>query len=154
MKNLFFILSIITLFSCSKKDDTTNPNINTNKTIKELVTQNEWVFKQGSLLRLSGVDRYDTVVKFNLDSTIKVSVYRNDTFTNDISFRHTHYSISNDSIYGTLVFRDIFYWDDSLFYSMKRESNNDLVGTKIESFHITTVGYIRKPPVNVRIGIR
>lgn len=77
------------MFSCSKKDDTTNPNINTNKTIKELVTQNEWVFKQGSLLRLSGVDRYDTVVKFNLDSTIKVSVYRNDTFTNDISFRHT-----------------------------------------------------------------
>jgi hypothetical protein len=149
----FILMFALTVTTGCKKDNRKNP-VNPTKTTKQVVIENEWIFKQGSLLRTTDIDRFDTIIKFNLDSTIKVSIVRNDTFINDISFRYTHYSISNDSVYGTLVYPDRNYWDDSLFYSMKRESNNDLVGTKIQSFHLQGSQYIRTLPVNVRIGIR
>lgn len=152
MKNTLFILLTITVISCSKNNDTTKPIDNSNKTIKELVIQNEWVFKQGSLLRLSESDRYDTVVKFNLDSTIKVSEYRNDTFIRDFSFYRTNYLLRGDSVYGTLLYRDGYEFD-SVIYSMKRDVNNDLVGTKVKWFWMDS-RYWSLLPVNVRVGIR
>ena len=153
MKNVLTILTILIVISCSKNNDNTKPIDNSNKTIKELVTQNEWVFKQGSVLRLSGTtSSTDTVVKFNVDSTMRVFVYQDNVMKHEFPFTYTNYVVRNDSVYGTLVYLDRDFWDDSLFYSMKRV-DNDLVGTKIESFHWSS-GYIRKLPVNVRIGIR
>jgi hypothetical protein len=83
---------------------------------------------------------------------MNVFVYQDNVLIHEFPFTYTNYIVRNDSVYGTLVYRDMFYWDDSLFYSMKRV-DNDLVGTKIESFHLNS-GYIRKLPVGVRLGIR
>lgn len=143
------------IISCSKNNDTTKPIDNSNKTTKELVIQNEWVFKEGSVLRLSGTSStIDTVVKFNLDSTIKVSEYRNDTFIRDFGFIHTNYLLSGDSVYGYLVYyRDGWFNVDSLVYKLKRDVNNDLVGTKVKWFWNNSQ-YNSFLPVNVRIGIR
>lgn len=156
MKNLLIILSLTSLIiiSCSKNNDTTKPIDNSNKTIKELITQNEWIFKQGSVLRTTDIDKYDTVVRFNLDSTIKVSEYKNDTFIRDFGFIHTNYLLRGDSVYGYLVYyRDRWYNVDSLIYKLKRDSNNDLVGTK-ERWFWNNSQYNSFGPVNVRIGIR
>ncbi len=156
MKNLLILVLTIVVISCSKNNNnTTKPIDNSNKTTKELITQNEWVFKQGSVLRLSGVDRYDTVVKFNLDSTIRVSEYRNDTFIKDFSFYRTNYLLRGDSVYGTLLYTDYTngYQFDSVIYNMKRDVNNDLVGTKEKWFWVNSQ-YHTFGPKNVRIGIR
>lgn len=155
MKKLLFILLTITVISCSKNNDTTKPIDNSNKTTKELVIQNEWIFKQGSVLRLSGTSStIDTVVRFNVDSTLKVSEYNNDTLIRDFGFIHTNYLIRNDSIYGYLVYyRDGWFNVDSLVYRLKRDVNNDLVGTK-EKWFWNNSQYNTFGPVNVKIGIR
>lgn len=117
--------NFFTISGCKK--DGVDPN--TNKTTKEIVIGNYWRFTNGSALRTNGTNPVDdTIVSFNPNYTLTITIT-----PNTVNFEHTNYTIKDDSVNATLVFR-VANRDDSLFYLTKINDNKDkLIGKKIES---------------------
>ena len=101
MFTLTFTTGCIPLFNAGlfflKKDGGIDPN----KTTKDVVIENDWKFTKGSALRTSGtLDVTDTIVSFEPDTLIIITPNKDTA-----NFKYTNYTIKDDSVNATLVFR-------------------------------------------------
>jgi hypothetical protein len=143
---LILMLTLTFTTGC-KKDNGKNP-INPIKTTTEIVIGNDWKFTNGTALRTNGtLDTNDTIVSFEPNYKLTITPVL-------IDFIHNNYTIKDDSVCATLVYRNGNY-PDSLFYLTKINDNKDkLIGQKIKSTFVNNgSGIWQRDTTNIILDI-